>query len=105
MPTSNMSETETKLFKTISEIAEKNNTPQTKIINQTIEIFKTINEILEKDNKPAETKAVIELLETALEFKRKNEKKNDFLKMGGIFTTDKPFNAVEDRKKMRNGEL
>ena len=29
----------------------------------------------------------------------------DFLEMGGMFTTDEPFNAVEDRKRMRNGEL
>jgi len=39
--------------------------------------------------------------------KKKIEKEDipDFLEMGGMFTTEEPFNAVEDRKKMRDGEL
>jgi hypothetical protein len=69
---------ESKLFKTICEMAEKENTTENKIINQ----------ILKKG------------METV-----QSENKNEFLEMGGIFTTDKPFSAVEDRKKMRNGEL
>ena len=35
----------------------------------------------------------------------KKEDVADFSEIIDMFTTNKPFNAVENRKKMRNGEL
>jgi len=68
-------EIDTDVFKTIEGLAKDRNTTEKKIINE------MIKKEIEKDNIP------------------------DFLQMGGMFTTDEPFDAVEDRKKMTNGEL
>ena len=105
MARSNLIKIDSKLFKPIQEIAKKENTTEIKLINQTIEILKILVDIAEKENIPDETKIMIQTLENLAKFQNKNKKENTFLKMGGIFTTEKPFNAVEDRKKMRNGEL
>lgn len=71
-------EIDTEILNKISEIAKDENTTENKIIN----------DILKKEFKNSETKDV-----------------PDFFEMGGIFTTEEPFDAVEDIKKMRNGEL
>lgn len=44
------------------------------------------------------------LLEKQAE-KQKATKGNNFLKLAGIVTAEKPFNATEEVKKLRNGEL
>ncbi|MCL2115274.1 MAG: hypothetical protein FWH29_03540 [Methanobrevibacter sp.] len=65
------------LFKSISKIAKKKNTTESKIVNEAIESF------LNNDND--------EIL--------------SFEELAGIATTDESFNAVELRRKIRTGEL
>ena len=65
------------LFKSISKIAKKQNTTESKIVNEAIESF------LNNDND--------EIL--------------SFEELAGIATTDESFNAVELRRKIRTGEL
>jgi len=67
------------------------------------EIFKTISKIAKNENTTEK-----QLINDVLKKEFANVKKNnspDFFDLVGKFTADKPFNAVEDLKKMRNGEL
>jgi hypothetical protein len=67
----------------------------------------TFNEIsqIAKDENTTEKQVISDVLKEAIENRTKNEDINDFFELGGKFTADKPFSAVEDIKKMRNGEL
>jgi prophage maintenance system killer protein len=71
-------EIDSELLKTIEIIAKKENTTEQDLINDVLK-KEFIN--VEKENVP------------------------DFFELGGKFTADEPFSAVEDLKKMRNGEL
>jgi len=56
-----------------------------------------------------EGRSIPEFIKDAINLKleHKNNKKSklSFKDLAGRYTTDKPFNAVEDKKKLRNGEL
>ena len=68
---------EDNLFKSLSEIAKKENTTEDKLVNDVIESFLT----------------------------KENDEILSFEDLMGIATTDEPFSAVEDVRKLRNGEL
>ena len=75
---------ESDILKDLKLIADKKNTTQTDIINKILK--KGI--IIEKQaQKQAKTKG------------------SNFLKLAGIVTAPAPFNATEELRKLRNGEL
>ena len=70
---------DTRLFESISMIAKRENTTEDKVLNK--------------------------IIENGLNVEYAVENVPDFLEMGGVFTTDEPFSAVEDKRKLRTGEL
>lgn len=52
-----------------------------------------------------EDEIIAEAIESMLDKKEKLKDKLTFESMAGRFKADEPFSVVEDRRKMRNGEL
>lgn len=52
-----------------------------------------------------EDKIIAEAIESMLDKKERSKDKLTFESIAGRFKADKPFNAVEDKRKMRNGEI
>ncbi|KZX15572.1 hypothetical protein MBCUT_14070 [Methanobrevibacter cuticularis] len=53
-----------------------------------------------------EGSSIPEFIKDAINLKLQSKKsKLSFKDLAGRYTTDKPFNVVEDKRKLRNGEL
>ncbi|MDR1819527.1 MAG: ribbon-helix-helix protein, CopG family [Methanobrevibacter sp.] len=65
-------------------------------------ILKSIEKIAIKENKTKD-EFIEETLKKAVE--EKSDKPRIFFDLSGKFSAGEPFSAVEDLKKMRNGEL
>ncbi|MCL2116327.1 MAG: hypothetical protein FWH29_08910 [Methanobrevibacter sp.] len=65
-------------------------------------LFKNLSEIAKKEN-TTEDKLISDVIETFL--KKENEEILSFEDLMGIATVDEHFSAVEDVRKLRNGEL
>lgn len=76
MVTTSKVEIDPKLLKTIQEIAKDENTNE----------YKVLNDLIKKG------------------LKKSQDDEIDFFDLEGIITTDKPFSAVEEVKKMRGRE-
>jgi len=74
--------------------------------NITIEdnLFKKIEKIAKKEN-TTENKLITEAIESIVNEKENNVKVTQFWDLGGKYKNGETFNAVDDIKKMRNGEL
>jgi len=63
---------------------------------------------IEKEAKK-EGSSIPEFIKDAINLKLKSKKNNksklSFKDLAGRYTTDEPFSAVEDKRKLRNGEL
>jgi len=78
-------------------------------MNIEVEVFEKLKS-LAKDKGTTQTKMMNNLLKKGLlleeqEKRQKKTKGDNFLKLAGIVTAEKPFNATEEVKKFRNGEL
>ncbi|MDR2966328.1 MAG: hypothetical protein LBU74_00065 [Methanobacteriaceae archaeon] len=78
-------------------------------MNIEVDIFEKLKS-LAKDNGTTQTKMMNNLLKKGLlleeqEKKQKKTKGDNFIKLAGIVTAQNPFNATEEVKKFRNGEL
>lgn len=67
-------------------------------------LFNKISEIA-KDEGISENKLITKAIEDMIDKKEKNIKKTSFWDLAGKYKAGKPFSAVEDIRKMRNGEL
>jgi predicted transcriptional regulator len=84
MTVSNMIELDSKLFKSISKIAKKENTTETKLINQMLETA--------VENKTKENKIPKHLLKNKDTYNPNHEK---LMKSAGIIKTKKPFDTLK----------
>ena len=73
--------------------------------NITIEdnLFKKIEKIAKKEN-TTENKLITEAIESIVNEKEKNVKESRFWELGGKYKVGETFSAVDEIKKMRNGE-
>lgn len=76
--------------------------PTLKEIKIDTNLLDAIKKIAKREN-TTENKLITEAIESIID--KKTKKSKSFWDLGGKYTTDEPFNAVEDIKKMRNGEL
>ncbi|MCL2116557.1 MAG: hypothetical protein FWH29_10095 [Methanobrevibacter sp.] len=67
-------------------------------------LFKKVEKIA-KNEGISENKLINDAIELLVDEKEKNTKKIGFWDLGGKYKAGEPFSAVEDIKKMRNGEL
>lgn len=76
--------------------------PTVKEIKIDAKLLDAISKIAKREN-TTENKLITEAIESMIS--KKENKFKSFWDLGGKYTTNEPFNAVEDIKKMRNGEL
>ena len=67
-------------------------------------LFKKVKKIA-KNEGISENKLITEAIETIIDKKEKNIQKSGFWELGGKYKANESFSAVEEIKKMRNGEL
>jgi len=78
-------------------------------MNIEIDVFEKLKSMA-KDKGITQTKMMNKLLKKGLlleeqEKKQEKTKGDNFLKLAGIVTAEKPFSTTEEVKKFRNGEL